>query len=238
MNQDAFGLYNHFQFWVVADGMGGHAGGEVASRIAVETTSAFIEKHLTTQLNKSIPLDHYGSILCEALKSGNQAIRVHARQHPEYTGMGTTALILHISDDANNRGTIVHAGDSRAYLIQDQSCRLLTRDHSMVEDEIELGIITPEQALTHPLRHMLTQALGIEHDISPSVTIVDLNPRDRLLLCTDGLTKMMTDKEITDTIANKTLSLEETCDALIKEANQLGGKDNVTVVMIGVEEDS
>ena len=213
-----------------------------AEKLRVESLSKQLAPLLknTSRRNstKSVPPDHDSSILCEALKSGNQAIRVHARKHPECTGMGTTALILHISDDANNRGTIVHAGDSRAYLIRDQSCKLLTRDHSMVEDEIELGIITPEQALTHPLRHMLTQALGIEHDISPSVTIVDLNPRDRLLLCTDGLTKMMTDKEITDTIASKTQSLEETCDALIKEANQRGGKDNVTVVMIGVEEDS
>ena len=153
-------------------------------------------------------------MLKKALELSNQAIRDYAREHLEYMGMGTTAVALHVSGKQTPKATIAHAGDSRAYLIRNQSLSLLTRDHSLVEERIDLGIITPEQALTHPFRHVLTRALGIERYIEISVTEVEMTSSDRLLLCTDGLTKMMTDNEIAETIFSKTLSLEESCARL------------------------
>ena len=238
INQDAFGLFHPLNLWVIADGMGGHAGGEIASRITVETVGDYMQKHLQEHsTEKDVHVD-YRAMLKKALQLSNQAIRDYAGEHSEYKGMGTTAVALHVSGEPSPKASIAHAGDSRAYLIRNQSLSLLTRDHSLVEERIDLGIITPEQALTHPLRHVLTRALGIERNIEISLTEIEMNSNDRLLLCTDGLTKMMTDKKIAETIFNKTLSLEETCDALIKEANQQGGKDNVTVVVVGVEDNN
>ena len=235
INQDAFGLFNPLNFWVVADGMGGHAGGEIASRITIETVGDYMQKQLTTQSIESNFHGEYSGLLKKALELSNQAIRDYAREHLEYMGMGTTVVALHISRDPSPIATIAHAGDSRAYLMSNQSLSLLTRDHSMVEERIDLGIITPEQALTHPLRHVLTRALGIEKYVETSITEMKIASSDRLLLCTDGLTKMMTDKEIAETIFKNTMSLDETCEALIKEANQRGGNDNVTVVVVGAE---
>ena len=235
LNQDAFGLFDQLNFWLVADGMGGHAGGEIASRITVETVGDYVQKHLTTQSIENKSHGENSGILKKALELSNQAIRDYAREHLEYMGMGTTVVAVHISRDPSPIATIAHAGDSRAYLMSHQSLSLLTRDHSMVEERIDLGIITPEQALTHPLRHVLTRALGIERYVETSITEVKMTSSDRLLLCTDGLTKMMTDKEIAETIFHKTMGLEETCETLIKEANQRGGNDNVTVVVVGAE---
>ena len=235
INQDAFGIHDHLRLWLIADGMGGHAGGEVASQLAVQEMAGYFEKHrpeLVKNLNESKDVT---VILEEALEAANHAIREHARDHFELLGMGTTAVAVHIAGELPFLATIAHAGDSRAYLLRDQSLRLLTRDHSLVEERIELGILTPEQALTHPLRHILTRALGIEHSVIPSVTTIELTEKDRLLLCTDGLTKMMTDQHILHTIQRANATLEKACFALIEEANNEGGQDNVTVVMVGVD---
>ena len=233
INQDAFGLFDSLNVWIVADGMGGHAGGEIASRITVETVGNYVQQQLTTPSIENNSHGNYSEMLKKALELSNQAIRDYAREHLEYAGMGTTGLALHISGGPSTIATIAHAGDSRAYLLSNQSLSLLTRDHSLVEERIDLGIITPEEALTHPLRHVLTRALGIERYLEPSITEVKMTSSDRLLLCTDGLTKMLTDKEIAETIFHKPMALEETCETLIQEANQRGGNDNVTVVMVG-----
>ena len=238
MNQDAFGLFQELNLWIIADGMGGHAGGEIASRITVETVGEYIQKHINEQSTENDFDADYPGMLTKALELSNRAIRDYAHDHGEYKGMGTTAVALHISGKTSPKASIAHAGDSRAYLIREESLSLLTRDHSLVEERIDMGIITPEQAFTHPLRHVLTRALGIERHLEVSVNEVDLTPNDRLLLCTDGLNKMLTDKEIAETIFSKDRSLDEICAALITEANHRGGNDNVTVVMVGAENDN
>lgn len=235
LNQDAFGIYDHLRLWLIADGMGGHAGGEIASQLAVQKIAAYFEKHYPVFVKNQNESMESTVILREALEAGNYAIQEHARQHIELTGMGTTAVAVHIESRSPFLATIAHAGDSRAYLLRDQTLSLLTRDHSLVEERIELGIITPEQALTHPLRHILTRALGIEPFVIPSVTTIEITEKDQLLLCTDGLTKMMTDQQILDTILGVKTTPDRTCHALIEEALNQGGKDNVTVVMLGVE---
>ena len=233
LNQDAFGIYDHLGLWLIADGMGGHPGGEIASQLAIEKMAAYFEKHhpvLGANLNepKESPVS-----LGETLEAANQAIRDHARQHIELTDMGTTAVAVHLNNRSPSVATIAHAGDSRAYLLRDQTLSPLTRDHSLVEERIELGIITPEQALTHPLRHIITRALGIDHIVVPAVTTLELTEKDQLLLCTDGLTKMMTDQQILDTMLGANTNPESVCHSLIEEALNQGGEDNVTVVILG-----
>ena len=234
INQDAFGIHNHLKLWLIADGMGGHPGGEIASELAVQEMAAYFEKHHPSLMKSRRESVQATVLLRETLETANHAIREHARDHFDLLGMGTTAVALHIAGESPSLATIAHAGDSRAYLLRDQTLSLLTRDHSLVEERIALGILTPEQALTHPLRHILTRALGIEHSIIPSVTTIPLTERDKILLCTDGLTKMMTDQHILRTMLRANATPDATCLALVEEANNLGGQDNVTLVMVGV----
>ncbi len=233
VNQDAFQLHPELNMWVVADGMGGHAGGEVASRLAVETIGPYVQQHQAK--NSSLTTADREKTLQEALEAANQTIRTHARDHPEYSGMGTTAVVLQISEGPPYQATIGHVGDSRAYLIQGETMKLLTRDHSLVEERVELGILTREDALTHPLRHVLTKGLGIESKVEPSVQTQSIEPTDTVLLCSDGLTKMMDDDEFLAVIRQHSHSLEEACQQLVGKANELGGKDNITVVLVGTE---
>ncbi|GJL54157.1 MAG: serine/threonine phosphatase [Nitrospirales bacterium] len=232
VNQDTFAIHQALGLWIVADGMGGHAGGEVASQLVIDTIGPYVEEH---QTKKPQPKQERETLLRNALIATNQAIRTHAKNHQEFSGMGTTAVVLQISEDSPGEATIAHVGDSRAYRIQDDAMTLLTRDHSLVEDRIDLGIITREEALTHPLRNVLTQGLGIESTVEPSVQTLSLHPTDKILLCSDGLTKMMTDDEFFTVIRQHNHSLKEACQQLIEKANQLGGKDNITVVLVGAE---
>ncbi|WP_454061953.1 Stp1/IreP family PP2C-type Ser/Thr phosphatase [Candidatus Nitrospira salsa] len=233
VNQDTFAIHPTLNLWIVADGMGGHAGGEIASQFVIETIGPFVEQQQANK--KSLTTEDREHLLCDALTATNQAIRTHAREYPEYSGMGTTAVVLQITEENPWQATIAHVGDSRAYLIQDDTITLLTRDHSLVEDRIDLGIITRDEALTHPLRHVLTKGLGIESSVEASVQTKPLQPTDKILLCSDGLTKMMTDEEFFNVIRQHNHSLKDACQQLVETANRLGGDDNITVVLVGAE---
>ncbi|GJL52110.1 MAG: protein phosphatase [Nitrospirales bacterium] len=233
VNQDTFAIHPTLNLWIVADGMGGHAGGEIASQFVIETIGPFVEQQQANK--KSLTTEDREQLLCDALTATNQAIRTHAREYPEYSGMGTTAVVLQITEENPWQATIAHVGDSRAYLIQDDTITLLTRDHSLVEDRIDLGIITRDEALTHPLRHVLTKGLGIEASVEASVQTKPLQPTDKILLCSDGLTKMMTDEEFFNVIRQHNHSLKNACQQLVETANRLGGDDNITVVLVGAE---
>mgnify|MGYP000182743553 CR=1 FL=1 len=233
INQDAFRLYPELNLWVVADGMGGHAGGEVASQLAIDTIGRYVNQH-HTQIS-SFKSEDRETVLRGALEATNRAIRNHAREQTEYSRMGTTAVILYISDEATAQATIAHVGDSRAYLIQEHGMTQLMRDHTLVEERIELGLLTREEAPTHPLRNVLTRGLGIESTVEPSVCTHSLKPSDIILLCSDGLTKMMNDEGIFNVIRQHNHSLKEASQQLVDTANRLGGEDNVTVVLVGAE---
>lgn len=236
LNQDTFGIYNHLRLWLIADGMGGHAGGEIASQLAIEKMADYFEKHQPSLGENRSESTESAAILRETLEAANHAIREHARLHIELTDMGTTAVAVHIINDrAPTVATIAHAGDSRAYLLRNHTLSPLTRDHSLVEERIESGMITPDQALSHPLRHIITRALGIDPIVVPSVTTVEVTEKDQLLLCTDGLTKMMSDGDIEKTIKKTENSLEAICQALVTEANWRGGEDNTTVLMVSMQ---
>lgn len=223
-NQDAFGQWDEAGFWVIADGMGGHAGGDVASRIAVETIG-----HSMTHLAPHAGADR-GEALRLALLAANRAIREEAARQPELADMGTTAVALAIAPDAPALAIVAHVGDSRAYLCRHGALTPLTRDHSWVEDRLREGLLSSEEAATHPLRHMLSRALGTSLAVEVDVSRQALQPGDRLLLCTDGLTKMLDDETILRILQEH--QGDKACEGLVAEALAKGGLDNVTVVLV------
>ena len=233
-NQDAFAVHNHLGLWVIADGMGGHAGGDVASRIAVETITNFFEVLARDRWSASDEQDPapIEALLHEAIISSNQAIRLAAGRDRKLAGMGTTVVILLIAQGPSPCATIAHVGDSRAYLWRDKSLSQLTRDHSAVEEYVRHGLITREQAVAHPHRHILSRALGIDARVLPDISMHRLAPDDLVLLCTDGLTKMLDDSQIAHLLLQAGSASEAICRRLLEEANARGGMDNTTVVVI------
>jgi serine/threonine protein phosphatase PrpC len=228
-NEDSFGYWeaeNDQQFLrkgrlaVVADGMGGYEGGQEASRLAVETLVAVYRDFDGHDPQKA---------LVEALQAAHQQIRQYNFAHPELRGMGTTCTAAAIVQDALY---YVHVGDTRLYLIRDGQITRVTRDHSYVGRLLESGMISPEQAETHPQRNILTAALGTNPDLimdSPGRP-EPLRPEDVLLICSDGLWGQVRDSEILDAVENK--SAEQAGRELIKLARERGGPDNITVEIL------
>ena len=236
INQDAFSVDNDHHLWVLADGMGGHAGGEIASQIAVETIPEYFRSQLEKTKSQPLSADALEAMLVQAIEVANQRIREQASQDSAIKGMGTTVVAVAMTSTANHSQVIIaHAGDSRAYVIRDQTLSLWTRDHTLMEERLALNLITPEQIPTHPLRHVLTKALGIDPQASPTVQTYVLQPADLLLLCSDGLTKMLTDPEIQTLMLKTAPDLHTMTRGLVETANRLGGNDNTTVVIIGEE---
>ena len=235
LNQDAFSLDNTLQLWVLADGMGGHAGGEVASQIAVETIPHVIRTQLSTETSPYVQPDQLESLLCQALESANQTIRKEAAEDERLKGMGTTIVVVAITRSPTGyQASVAHAGDSRAYLFRQGTLSLWTKDHTLMEERLALNLITPEEVRTHPLRHVLTKALGIEPQAQPTIHTYPIDPSDLILLCSDGLTKMLTDQEIQTIVGQEAPHPEAICRRLVATANRLGGEDNTTVMLIGL----
>ncbi|WP_447972693.1 Stp1/IreP family PP2C-type Ser/Thr phosphatase [Nitrospira sp. Kam-Ns4a] len=223
-NEDAVLVLDELGLWLVADGMGGHPGGDVASRLAVRAVADFMKRAgLSPSSREAEPL------LRKAIQHANDAVREESRTRPDLSGMGTTLVALHINHE---EAVLAHVGDSRAYLLRDRSLRPLTHDHSFVEEQMRLGLLTAEEARRHPYRHMLTRAVGIEPQVEPDTLSLPLEPDDCLLLCTDGLTKMLEDSEILDTLEKASSAPERACRALVEAANRRGGPDNITVVVV------
>ncbi|MDR4460056.1 MAG: Stp1/IreP family PP2C-type Ser/Thr phosphatase [Nitrospirales bacterium] len=235
LNQDAFSLNNTLQLWVLADGMGGHAGGEVASQIAVQTIPDVIRTQLSTETSPYLQPDELESLLGQALEAANQRIRKAAAEDERLEGMGTTIVaVAIIRSPIGHQASVAHAGDSRAYLFRQGTLSLWTKDHTLMEERLALNLITVEEVRTHPLRHVLTKALGIEPQAHPTIQTFALNPSDLILLCSDGLTKMLTDQEIQTIVGEEAPHAEAICRTLVATANRLGGEDNTTVLVIGL----
>lgn len=229
-NQDAYAVFDDRGLWIVADGMGGHAGGDVASRMAVATIASCSVPPVLT--GASVPPSDAATFLRYAIEQANHAIRQEALTHPELTGMGTTVVLLRVTTQPAPCAIIAHVGDSRAYLVRNRTLTQLTQDHSWVEEQIRHGRFEPQDAHSHPMRHVLTRALGTEATVVPDISTHSLDPEDLLLLCTDGLTKMLEDEEILHTLLRTEDSPDTACQSLIKEANRRGGQDNTTVVVV------
>ncbi|GMQ93931.1 MAG: hypothetical protein BMS9Abin12_1413 [Acidimicrobiia bacterium] len=199
---------------MVADGMGGAVAGEVASRIAVETASARDASDPTTPGDRVI--------------AANEAVSSAVAADPSLAGMGTTLTLVRLNEDASM--DLAHVGDSRAYLLKDDQLEQLTTDHTLVNELIELGRITPEEAEHHPHRHLITRVLGLG-PVGVDTQTLELHDGHRILLCSDGLTTMVSDFGIKQ-ILDAGQGVEATVWALIEHANTAGGVDNTTVVVI------
>jgi PPM family protein phosphatase len=203
----------------VADGMGGAAGGEIASEMAVIT--------LRDELTQSLNMKAMGLRLKEAVENANQRIWEYAQQHPELRGMGTTLTAAVIS---NGLAYIAQVGDSRGYLLRGEKITQITKDQSYVQRLLDAGLLDEEEAQIHPQRNLLLQSLGVEPTVKVILTELPLCQNDCLLLCSDGLSNKISPLEMRHALQESN-SISETCRKLIGEANQRGGEDNITVIV-------
>ncbi len=203
---------------IVADGMGGHAAGDLASRVCVETMVSSIEGSGQTE---TIP------ILAEAVQKANRAVLKKAAEKPEYAGMGTTIVAAVID---GNTLYVANVGDSRLYLIDDDRIDQITLDHSLVAEMVRSGRISPEQMRNHPEKNIITRAVGGEENVEADFFDVGLHKGDVVLLCSDGLTNMVEDEQIFR-IIRREKTLRDAGQKLISAANSAGGRDNISVVL-------
>ena len=227
VNQDDYYYDPDGRFFIVADGMGGHTGGQEASHIATET----IKNYLEQKWSSSVPSPN---LLEEALLKANQAILLDQQQHPERSDMGTTIVVLMFRED-RRRPWHAHIGDSRLYRLRGHQLEQITEDHTWVARAVSSGALSPEQSRTHPWRHVLSQCLGREDLAEIEIESLDIQSGDRLLLCSDGLTE-----ELSDHLIESKLKSIRACDkaakTLVETAKEKGGRDNITVVIVVIED--
>jgi protein phosphatase len=224
---------NRGHVFLVADGMGGHEAGEVASALTVRTVEAFV-LHLLHRFSNLELADEQGVVadLKAALQHADARIFEEAAHHPQFTGMGTTLTLALVS---GWKLFVMHAGDSRCYLYRGGPLRQLTEDHTLVGELARRGVIRPDEIRHHNLRHVVTNVLGGgEAGVRVDVHRVDLEPGDVLLVCTDGLTEMLDDARIAAVLAAEG-EPQKACERLVAEANGAGGRDNVTVIVARFE---
>jgi serine/threonine protein phosphatase PrpC len=225
-NEDDFLIEASRGVYAVADGMGGHAAGEIASHMAIETLREMLG-HDAADVDGRTP-DETAEWLREAVIEANRRICDSIRLHEERRGMGTTVVALvHAGADA----IVGHVGDSRLYLLRGGELLRVTSDHSWVNEQVKLGLMNDDTAQRHPMRNIVTRALGSRPDVAVDLATVDVQPGDVFLLCSDGLNTMLTDDQIQAVLAERRENPEAACRALVQEANRHGGEDNVTVVV-------
>ena len=218
-NQDAVHVDDSLA--IVADGMGGHAAGEVASEMTIEMLrSGFVENPTVEGLYN-------------AINAANITVLNDARENPNHFGMGTTviALGLTVDDHGVTSPTLCHVGDSRAYQLRDGALRQLTDDHSVAEEWVRMGRLTPEEAAVHPRRHQLTRGIGVEETIAVDVMSIEALTGDRLLLCSDGLSNEL-DSDMLARLSSAPFTLEQAVVQLVEAAKEAGGRDNITAVLV------
>jgi protein phosphatase len=218
INEDYPLVDERLALFAVADGMGGHQGGEVASRTAIEALRAAVAS---------------GSPINEAIGRANAAVLKRAEGDEQLSGMGTTMTAVVVV--GAQQLLIGHVGDSRAYLLHDGALERVTEDHSLVEELVREGRLTPEQAEVHPQRAIVTRALGVDDFVDVDVYTVTVAAGDRLVLCSDGLTTMVRDREV-ERIARTEADAQRAAEALVDAANAAGGEDNITVIVLDVVE--
>jgi PPM family protein phosphatase len=232
-NEDAFLVQPDARLFLVADGMGGHAAGEIASRIAVDSISEFIihtkeddgtwphayDEHFKRSTNR----------LMAAVRMANTRVLEAMRKDARLRGMGTTVVAC-LADGATV--SVAHVGDSRAYLIRDGQISRITNDHSWVFEQVQAGMLTEAEAEKHPLRNVITRALGGALQVNPDASEIEAVPGDVFLLCSDGLTGLVPEPEIQRIVTASDGDLHVACQQLIDAANERGGLDNVTAVLV------
>jgi protein phosphatase len=226
-NQDQLLVDDARGVYAVADGMGGHAAGEVASHIAIE---ALADAMVNNDADPgSMSAEQAAKRLETAFLEGNRRICESVTTRGEWRGMGTTIVAMVALAD---KAVIGHVGDSRAYLLREERLQRLTNDHSWVNEQVRLGLLTDEEADRHPMRNIITRALGNREDLEVDVTLEPVVPGDVFLLCSDGLNTMLSDEEIRQVLCDNQGDPETTCRILVDKANARGGEDNITVVIL------
>jgi len=231
-NEDSMLDRPEIGLWAVADGMGGHKGGEMASAITISTVYETLSEKLKniksgqTDINSGYSLESEAAH--DAVALANTNVHASSSENEKYRGMGTTVVVLLFYD---NRFTVVHVGDSRLYRLRSGVLEPITRDHSLMQELIDRGFYTPEQARTSMNKNLVTRAIGIEDtvqiDITEDVALVD----DIYMMCSDGITDMIDDDLIKSTMINCGTDLTKMAQELIREANEHGGKDNISVIL-------
>lgn len=212
--------------FIVADGMGGHAAGEVASEMAVRN----IARELGSL--KGLGDEEVAERMRLAIRTANGAIFQRTLTEHDKRGMGTTVSALVLYDA---RFLIGQVGDSRAYLLREGKLTQVTKDHSYVQEQVDAGYLTPEQARTHPYSNVITRCVGANSDVAPDIYVGSVKPKDLFLLASDGLTGMLEDPELHEILKSEVGLPQEQVDQLINEANRHGGLDNITAILVRID---
>ena len=238
-NEDAFSVQPSLGLYIVADGMGGHLAGEVASRVAVEIISKSFQRWTETDTPEDelfgypdTSLSKAGNYLLSGIRLANRVIYEMATEYEQYSGMGTTIVVLLVKP-----GLVVAAnvGDSRIYMLRDGRIERMSKDHTIVSEHIEMGVMTEQEAVRSPLRHILTRNLGSAEHVDAEVFEIAPSGRERFILCTDGLTDSANDSEILG-VAKNEQDPDLLCRKLVDLALERGGHDNTTVVSVFLED--
>jgi len=226
-NEDAFAYSVEHGVYLVCDGMGGAAAGEIASSLAVDETL----KHLSRRIASGVEPENLAQVAEEAISIANEAIYKRAERNYKLSGMGTTlvGLIVH-----EHQILVLNVGDSRCYLLRNSKIQQLTIDHSLVEEQVRLGRMTRSEALRSPLKNVITRALGTQSRVTPDVFEREAEPGDLFLLCSDGLTRELSDSQI-ESLLRSDLTLAVLCSKLVGAAMNAGGHDNITCLLVRVD---
>lgn len=219
-NEDAFGYSVDHGVYVVCDGMGGAAAGEVASALAVDEVMRLLKGRA---VEAALP-----EAAAKAIAAANDAIFLRSQRYPKLNGMGTTLVSLVADAD---RGWMLNIGDSRGYRLRGEHLKQITLDHSLVEEQVRSGRMDEAEAQGSPLRNVITRAVGTQPSVTPDVFPLEIEPGDLFLLCSDGLTRELSD-ELIESMLRLDLSLDELCGRLIGAGNQAGGHDNITCLLV------
>ena len=239
-NEDSYGADTERGLFVVADGMGGHAGGEIASELAVEEIQSVITATASlgpddtwpSAFDRAVGID--GNRLRAGFDAANRRIAREVEGSDALRGMATTAVAVLVTD---GKAALAHVGDSRAYLLRAGQLSRLTHDHSWVEEQMRAGMMTEAAAREHPWRNIVTRALSGARDLDVEVTELEFQSGDRLLLCSDGLSTVLKDSEIGE-VMSAAQDLQAGCDELVRRANAAGGPDNITALLLDAVSDA
>ncbi len=233
VNEDSFLADESIGLFMVLDGIGGHLAGEVASKLGLNTIKENVIRSIKDKpLADNQNLSREVQILNESLLLANQVIYEAANSQPEYFGMGTTVASLLLGRE---NIAIAHVGDSRIYLIRENSIERLTEDHSLVMEQLKRGIISAEEAEKSEMKNIITRALGAEELLTPTVDELIPFNNDLFLICSDGLTDLVTDDELLEIILKSRHLLDQAVQNLIDKANEKGGKDNITAILVNIK---
>lgn len=227
-NEDQVATIPELGLAILADGMGGHQAGEVASDMAIDLiTRHFVESFKSCDNNGV--LKNETSVICEAIQMANSAIFEMAQQRPECNGMGSTIVVTLFY---NNRMYVGHVGDSRLYRFRDSKLGQVTDDHSVVQELLSRGLISPDEARNSAHKNLVTRALGIENNVEPDIDSQAIEEDDTYLLCSDGLSDVLPDDVIEKVLYDHSNNIGEAARILVREANDHGGPDNISVVLV------